>query len=145
MPQAITFVFENHRVNVAADMAAILFSSALRILSLDARLLPNYREIEIYRDWTRGTEIEDPGRNTSFDPPPVTIADKVSEVCDELYNAAVDHPLGGYPCFNRAKNRWAWNSNPASIAQEMNHSYMFDFHVSPVHVERAQVMLRGRA
>jgi len=150
MQNSITLVFHDHKektstqVTVAAELAASLFSGALTILSLDARLLPNWREMKIYHDWLRGYEIEDPGRNTAYDPPAITIADKITEVRNELADAAVDKPRGGYPVFDRNKSRWSWNFNPASIAREMNRSNMFDFHVSPVHVEQAQAMLRGR-
>lgn len=134
-------------MNIASDVAAALLDSALYILLVDARLLPNYREREMRQGWRRGEQVEDPGRNAAIPLPKVlTQADMVIEVYGELFNANVGkYKKGGFPCFNRAEKQWRWSTNPKHIAAEMNHSVMFDFHVTIDHVEQAQAVLRGRA
>jgi hypothetical protein len=138
----IAFTFNDHSVNIASDFAAALLSDALHILSLDARLLPNRAEQKMLRRWQWEDWIDDPGRNVAAPAPVVTADDRIAAVYEALYNRAVGkYKAGGFPCFVESERRWKWEFDPWFIAREMNASNMFDFTVSPVHVERAQGML----
>lgn len=111
---------------------------------VQARLLRNRNETKIMNRWLVDCRIDDPGRDMTAPAPVVTVDEKVNDVYDELFNANVGkYRLGGYPCYNVFKKHWKWSTDMFQIAQEMNRSHMFDFHVSPMHVDRAQERLRA--